>query len=67
MDRFLAGMIVVLSGVVGLMIYAGIHDWHNNQRLMAQCQADGHKEYECVSMLRDNRPTTVVMPVYTGR
>ena len=32
-------------------------------RLMSQCQADGHKEYECRSMLRSGGGSHTVMPM----
>lgn len=35
-------------------------DCENNKRLMNQCMSDGHKEYECVSMLRRNSSSTVI-------
>ena len=37
-------------------------------RLMDQCMSDGHKEYECVSMLRSERSTYVApMPIVISR
>lgn len=35
-------------------------------RLIAQCLADGRKEYECRSMFRTTHSTTVI-PIVTGR
>lgn len=46
-----------LVGAVVAIVLSG----REHSRLMAQCMADGKKEYECVSMLRTE--TNVVMPV----
>jgi hypothetical protein len=35
----------------------------DEDRLMAQCKADGRKEYECSAMLRSRSPTLVPMPI----
>jgi hypothetical protein len=44
-------ILVLVSFAVGAIIAAA----YQNQALMAQCQADGHKEYECVGILRGRR------------
>lgn len=54
------GLAVLFAGLVALCFVASSED----DRLMKECLADGHKEYECRSMLRDNRPPPpVVIPV----
>lgn len=50
----------ILVVVVG-MGYWLVLSWQNDARLKAQCLADGHKEYECVSMLRQNSNTFIMM------
>jgi len=36
-------------------------------RLMKQCMADGHKEYECVGILQLNSRKTETVPIYIER
>lgn len=62
----------VIVGIVALTLAAAHSITEENDRLVAQCVADGKKEYECVAMLGANKPAyaqpyPVVMPVYTGK
>lgn len=54
---------VIIAALIAVLVAAAIADTENTSRLMAQCQADGHKEYECVSMLRKSETTVVPMPI----
>lgn len=58
------GMILVMGLVVIVMGfsvfgYFAIQDYH---RLMVQCLSDGHKEYECHSLL-DSHNQTIPVPI----
>jgi hypothetical protein len=50
------GLLVVLT-IVGFAFLAK-KDCEKYNRLLAQCLADGRKEYECVSMLQQSRAST---------
>jgi len=54
---------VAIALVLGL-IWAIADSSRDSDRLMAQCMADGKKEYECVAMLRNNSSTIIPMPIY---
>lgn len=59
--------VIIMAGVlvVGLFIAMGIAASNENEkhdRLMAQCMADGKKEYECEAMLKSGKPLTTVVP-----
>lgn len=57
----------VIGGALGLLTgWAVIHDSNNRDRLMQQCMADGKKEYECVSLLKQDT-VPVFIPIYGGR
>lgn len=57
---WMGGLLLAVIFFVGLG-YLVISGFQNQVRLMAQCRADGHKEYECVSMLRQNSNTFIMM------
>lgn len=57
---------IVAVVVIALCVITFVGIRHDNEvaaRLMQQCLDDGHKEYECVSMLRSNEAQTTVIPV----
>lgn len=57
-------VVAIVMFVVGVMMLLG----YDPDRLKKECMADGHKEYECVAMLRNNyQPVPIVTPVYVGR
>jgi hypothetical protein len=43
-------VVVVMAAFVGFVAFCGPADYRN--KLMADCLADGHKQYECVGILR---------------
>lgn len=53
------GLIILVFGGLGWAISV---DNANDNRLMAQCMADGKREYECVSLLR--KPASQMVPVF---
>lgn len=63
-------LIRILLGALALLLiglpFIFVADCKNQNRLMGQCLADGHKEYECVSLLRReyHGTNTVVIPVH---
>lgn len=62
-------LLVACLGTVALiafLIAIGVSSSRAQQELMKQCLADGHKKYECVSMLRSNT-SYVPMPIVVGR
>jgi hypothetical protein len=69
MKEFYAAVIVVFAIFIAIAI--GIYGQARNEdRLIAQCLADGRKEYECVSIVQGGRspsPVVVPMPVVIGR
>lgn len=44
-------LFVLFLVAVGFAVYYSAEHSMEYQRLMQQCLSDGHKEYECVSML----------------
>lgn len=63
-EKFMLGGLLLLLVLFAIIIAAAIAGAKNDMRLMAQCIADGRKEYECAAMLKRNYTTTVVpMPV----
>lgn len=67
--RAITGFIVgaVIIGIVG-WAFVDIHDAIRadrieHERLMAQCMADGKKEYQCVGILKSNDPPVVTVPM----
>lgn len=63
MDRiFFPGMILLLVSFLVVVPIACVMDQRQHHALMEQCMADGHKEYECVSLLRE-RPSQSPMLV----
>ena len=51
-DRDEKWMIAAVISFIFLMATLGVVSHHNE--LMSECLADGHKKYECISMLRGN-------------
>lgn len=51
MEKFIAVVMIVL---VVLVVMACCEDLRERERLTNQCLLDGHKEYECKSMLKSN-------------
>lgn len=67
MGDFIANhFVMVCLGVavllLGVLIWGISVDVANDNRLMAQCMADGKREYECVSLLR--KPASQMVPVF---
>ena len=60
MDKTGVVILSVLVLAMGLMIWVGIQSTIETNRLIAECIADGKKEYECKAMFKVD---TVVMPV----
>lgn len=54
-------MAVALIVALPFIVWAVLEGIENDRRLVAQCIADGRKEYECEAMLR--RSTTAVVPI----
>lgn len=52
---------ILILGFFGLILGIIIYDTQNTNRLMEQCMQDGHKEYECVGILRNSN--TQIIPV----
>lgn len=53
---------LITISVVAFLVAVWISDTKQCHKLMNQCISDGHKEYECVSMLKRN--TNQVVPIY---
>lgn len=53
----------VMLGSVALFIAVVVKYEDRADRLMAQCLADGRKEYECYSLLRRGSRSTTVVPM----
>lgn len=68
-DYFFFGLITFMLSLVVLFFVAAFADVKENRRLVAQCMADGKKEYECVALLKDppSHVMPVVVPIHTGR
>lgn len=50
--KILGGIVIaVLVGAIALVMQME----HERARIMADCIADGHREYECVAILRGRR------------
>lgn len=45
-------IIVLLTAVIALGLWGALRDHADRERLMAQCAADGKKEYQCRSIVR---------------
>jgi hypothetical protein len=52
-DKVALGAFAVLGLLMIALVVAACQDNQYYKRLMSECMADGHKEYECRSMLRD--------------
>lgn len=61
-------VLIVFLSFIGLLGFAAVSEVRESNRMMAQCMADGHKEYECHSML-DDHSSVIPMPIIipTGR
>jgi hypothetical protein len=59
----------IITTLLIVFIWALISLNENHNRLMAQCMADGKKEYECVALLDSKDTTFIPMPIIipTGR
>lgn len=56
------------AAIIGIILVLGVvikKDSEQMNRLMIECLADNHKEYECHSML-DNHKSTMAAPIYIG-
>jgi hypothetical protein len=60
---FAIGLIGFAAWLVSWTIEGGREADRAQARLMKQCMDDGHKEYECVAMLRRSSGTTHVVPM----
>jgi uncharacterized protein (DUF39 family) len=56
----------LIVGAIALVIWAGMQSENKMNRLMAECMADGKKEYQCVAMLKSNTDV-VTVPVVIPR
>lgn len=56
----LAGVFLVL---IGLAVIGMKAEYKDLNRLMVQCLADGHKEYECASLLRRGHRGGASIPI----
>ena len=58
------GFGALVAALVVLVLVVGIESERDHERLMRQCMADGHPEYECYSKLKqDVVPVPIVFPV----
>lgn len=55
-------LFIIILGILALGIYILYGAIQKDERLKAQCLADGHKEYECASMLRQNSTPVYIYP-----
>lgn len=55
--------VLILAILIGVLVVLGIRGDQNYNRLLAECMADGNKEYKCVSMLKSNDTQIIPMPV----
>lgn len=61
-----AGLLCV--GVIVLFGFAVVADSKHKDAMLAQCMADGKKEYQCHAMLDDHESVVpVFIPMSTGR
>lgn len=67
-DKWIVGVgAIFVIGLITLLVLgikAGVAE---DNRLIAQCMADGKKEYECKAMFKRNETTVVPMPVIINR
>lgn len=63
-DRFnLETVIGIVIAALVVVLFVGLHEASKeSKRIMDQCIADGHKEYECHAML-DSHEHITTMPV----
>jgi len=54
--------IALLSTAIGMLFTWAIKADNRHERLMIECMADNHKEYQCESMLKTD---TIIIP--TGK
>lgn len=67
-DTFLATVVATTVLLMGGIVAIAFASARESNRLMAQCMADGRKEYECVGILhRNDAQVPIVMPVVVGR
>lgn len=52
-----------LSGLIVVMFVSISETAKNDCRLLKECMNDGHKEYECVSMLRSHQSGSTIVPM----
>lgn len=57
-------MLVVILLLVGLITYSIKVVSEDKERLVNMCMDDGHPEYVCRSIVKGNKPSTTVMPIY---
>lgn len=72
MERFFddhLGKIFICLGVIFVVLMGWLMNVgaHRDERLLAQCIADGKKEYECAAMLRRDRTFVAPLPVVIRR
>lgn len=54
LDHFGAVITVLVAIAVAFLVCVAVSSGRNHDRLLAQCLADGRKEYECEALLRSN-------------
>ena len=66
MEWFIGILCTFAVLIVGAALYSDHQGVLRKRKLMMECMKDGHKEYECESMLRSNRsyvPIPIFMPI----
>ena len=58
-----AVVVALLSAFVWWIVDGSKQESAEKARLMAQCMADGKKEYECVSILRKPQGSVIPIPI----
>ena len=64
--RYDKDMVILIGGaiiIVAVTFYLVQISIAEQESLMQQCMEDGHKEYECVSMLRRGSSSVIAVPV----
>ena len=56
-------VIAIIVALIALMFTALYAAGSKRQKLMEDCMQDGHKEYECVAMLKSNESYPIVVPM----
>ena len=60
MGKGIRVLMIIAIGVIAAMV---VTDYRYTSRLIDECMADGHKEWQCVALLRSNESPQMVIPV----